>query len=318
EFKEATRWRETGRRILLDQFERHVRADGVYFEQATYYHRYTTDFYTHFVLLARENGDYLDARVTRKLAALLDHLMFVTQPDGTTGFIGDDDGGRLVTLDERRAEDFRAALSNGAALFKRGDYKFIAGEVAEETLWLFGPQGVSDFDALAARAPAECSRAFRDGGCYVMRDGWTDDSNYMLLNCGPHGAEEIGCGHAHADALSFVLAARGRTLLVDPGTYTYTGSREERDHFRSTAAHNALTVDGESSSSPGESAFKWTRVARARARRWISSERFDFFEGGHDGFLRLDAPVDYARAVLFLKADYWVVLDRVRAHSVDS
>ena len=39
------------------------------------------------------------------------------------------------------------------------------------------------------------------------------------------------CGHAHADALAIELAACGRTLLVDPGTFTYTGEKELRDWF---------------------------------------------------------------------------------------
>ena len=54
EFRAAARWRETGRRILLEQMARHVQPDGVYFEQSSYYHRYTTDFYTHFLILAPE------------------------------------------------------------------------------------------------------------------------------------------------------------------------------------------------------------------------------------------------------------------------
>ncbi|MDT5296467.1 MAG: hypothetical protein QOJ76_3347, partial [Acidobacteriota bacterium] len=314
ELGEAPRWRETGRRILLAELERHVRADGVYFEQATYYQRYTADFYMHFALLARENGEAVDARLASKLTALLDYLMHVTRPDGTTPFVGDDDGGRLVMLDERPAGDFRAALSNGAALFGRADYKHVAGEVAEETLWLQGAAGLNAFDALDAREPSEGSRAFTDGGYYVMRDGWTSDSNYMLLDCGPHGADAIGSGHAHADALSFDVAARGRTLLVDPGTYTYTGSPEWRDHFRSAAAHNTLTLDGASSSVPGDGAFRWSHVARARTKVWTTDERFDFFEGEHDGYARLSpAPAVVARGVLFLKGDYWIVRDRVKS-----
>lgn len=311
EFREASRWRDAGRRILMSELDRHIRPDGVYFEQATYYHRYTTDFYLHFALLARLNGEEWDARLAPRLAALLDHLMHLTRPDGTTPFFGDDDGGRLVMLDERPAADFRAALSNGAALLGRADYKCVAERAAEETLWLLGTEGLARFDALLGREPEETSRAFRDGGYYCMRDGWGREANYMLLDCGPHGAEAIGSGHAHADALSFVLAAHGRTLLVDPGTYTYTGSREERDRFRSTVEHNALTIDGESSSVPC-GPFSWERAARSTARHWHSSERFDFFEGEHDGFLRLDPPVEYARAVLFLKGDYWVMRDRVR------
>jgi hypothetical protein len=314
EFRAAARWRETGRRILLAELEHHVRADGVYFEQATYYQRYTTDFYTHFAVLARENGEQMEARLSSKLAALLDHLMHLTRPDGTTPFVGDDDGGRLVMLDERNAADFRAALSNGAALFERADYKHVAGEAAEETLWLLGPKGLARFDALEAREPSRMSRAFREGGYYLMRDGWASDSNYMLLDCGPHGAEAIGSGHAHADALSFDMAARGRTLLIDPGTYTYTGSREERDRFRSSTAHNTLSIDGASSSVPGESAFRWSHIARARLRVWMAKERFDFFEGEHDGYARLrPSPARVSRGVLFLKGDYWIVRDRVES-----
>jgi Heparinase II/III-like protein/Heparinase II/III N-terminus len=306
EFRRAARWRKTGERILMSELERHVRPDGVYFEQSSYYQRYTADFYTHFYILSRANDTAPIVEV--KLKALLDHLMYITRPDGTTPFFGDDDGGRLSALDERAANDFRATLSTGAALFGRADYKYVAESAAEETLWLLGPKGLEAFDAIRARPPAQGSRAFKDGGYYLMRDGWTKHSNYMLIDCGPHGT--LNCGHAHADALSFEMAARGRTLLVDPGTYTYTGSAELRDYFRSTAAHNTLTIDGQSSSVPG-GPFSWKHVAQASAREWLSSTRFDYFEGAHDGFMRLAQPAGHTRAVLFLKGDYWIVRDRV-------
>jgi hypothetical protein len=120
----------------------------------------------------------------------------------------------------------------------------------------------------------------------------------------------LSCGHSHADALAFELAARGRALLLDPGTYVYTGSAAERDRFRSTAAHNTLVLDGASSSEPA-GPFSWRTVARARARRWVSRDRFDYFEGEHDGYERLPAPATHRRAALFLKGDYFVVRDRL-------
>src|SRR5258705_3140890 len=117
EFKDAARWRETGKRILLEQLPIHVRPDGVYFEQSSYYHRYTTDFYTHFLILSRANREAFSGEVESTLRSLLDHLMYITRPDGTTPLFGDDDGGRLVMLDHNPANDFRATLSTGAALF---------------------------------------------------------------------------------------------------------------------------------------------------------------------------------------------------------
>jgi uncharacterized heparinase superfamily protein len=309
EFRLAGRWRERGRRILLEELDRHVLSDGVYFEQSSYYHRYTADFYTHLLVLSRANGGAAAPELEEKLRALLNHLMYITRPDGTTPFFGDDDGGRLVMLDEEReASDFRAALSTGAALFSCPDYKYVAGSLAEETLWLLGAEGVEAFDRLEAAPPAKESQAFPAGGYYVMRDGWKSDSNYLLVDCGPHGG--LNCGHAHSDALAFDLAARGRTILVDPGTYTYTGSSEMRDLFRSTAAHNTLTIDDESQSLPG-GAFDWKTTARASARRWTSRPRFDFFEGAHDGYERLKDGATHARSILFIKGDYWVVRDRV-------
>ncbi|HYE66075.1 MAG TPA: alginate lyase family protein, partial [Pyrinomonadaceae bacterium] len=297
--------------------ERHVRPDGVYFEQSSYYHRHTTDFYTHFLILSRANGEPVESQLEKKLTALLDHLMYITRPDGTAPLFGDDDGGRLLMLDERASNDFRAPLSTGAALFNRPDYKYVAGEVAEETLWLLGRDGLKAFDRLDAQPPAHDSFAFPDGGYYVMRDGWSREANYLLVDCGPHGS--LSNAHAHADALAFDLAARGRTLLVDPGTYTYTGSAELRDYFRSSAAHNTLTVDGESSSVPA-GPFSWKHVARASKHVWTSQQRFDYFEGSHDGYERLPAPARHTRSMLFIKGDYWIMLDRVAstgAHRYD-
>lgn len=306
EFKESSRWRKTGLQILLAQLPRHVQSDGVYFEQSSYYHRYTTDFYLHLRILLSANGVAVSPELDEKLRLLLDHLTYITRPDGTTPLFGDDDGGRLITLSHRPANDFRATLATGAALFERPDYKFVAGGAAEETLWLLGPIGVARLDQVAAAEPEKLSVAFPAGGYYVMRDRWTAKSNYLLFDCGPHGTGN--CGHAHADALSFELAVNGRTFLVDPGTYTYTGSKELRDWFRGGSAHNTLTVDNESFSVP-EGPFSWKTIARSECSTWIAEGRFDYVVGSHDGFTRLSQPATHTRSVLFIKNNYWVLRD---------
>ena len=308
EFKEAKRWQDLGSRILIEQLPVHVRSDGVYFEQSSYYHRYTTDFYLHFLLLSRTNNFTLPPQVEEFLVRLLDHLMYITRPDGTVPLFGDDDGGRLAMLDARPADDFRGTLAIGSVVLDRGDYKYVAGDAAEELLWLTGPEGLNRFDKMVAKQPPETSKAFQEGGYFVMRDGWTRESNYLLFDCGPHGS--LSNGHAHADVLSFDVAARGRTILVDPGTYTYTGSQELRDWFRSSAAHNTLTMDGESSSVPGGS-FSWKNTATATPLLWITHDQFDFISGKHDGFERLESPATHFREILFIKNNYWVIRDRV-------
>jgi hypothetical protein len=295
EFGEAKRWRELGAGILIEQIPVHVKGDGVYFEHSSYYHRYTTDFYLHFLILSRNPS------VEKALVSLLNHLMYITRPDGTTPFFGDDDGGRLAMLDARGPNDFRAPLATGAALFARGDYKFVAGDAAEELLWLLGFEGLQKYDALKPHEPEKTSYAFPEGGYFVMRDGWTRSSNYLLLDCGPHGS--LNCGHAHSDALSFDLAANGRTVLVDPGTYTYTGSKELRDWFRSSQAHNTVTLDGESSSVP-DGPFTWKKIDECRLRDWVTTNDYDYVSGETSTL---------TRSIVFLKNNSWIVRDTLKA-----
>ena len=310
EFKESSRWRNKGLRILLEQLPRHVQQDGVYFEKSSYYHRYTTDFYLHLRLLLSLNQQAVPPELDQKLTLLLDHLMYITRPDGTTPLFGDDDGGRLMTLSHPAPNDFRATLATGAAIFERPDYKFVSGGVAEDTYWLLGPAAAARLDLLPAVEPETQSVAFHDGGYYVMRDGWNANANYLLFDCGPHGT--MNCGHAHADALSFELAVNGSTLLVDPGTYTYTGSREMRNWFRSSTAHNTVTVNDLSSSVPG-GPFSWLTTARSECLWWITHERFDYVVGSHDGYNWFSEPTTHTRSIMFLKNNYWVLRDEVES-----
>jgi hypothetical protein len=308
EFKNAARWRELGLEILRSQLPRHVQPDGVYFEQSTYYHRYTTDFYVHLAIMLRRNGLASPPELESKLKLLLDHLLYVSRPDGTTPFVGDDDGGRLVFLDQRPHNDFRSLLATGAVLFNRSDYKFVAGEAAEETLWLLGVDGVRAFDQIGSQPPLKESVAFPNGGYYVMRDDWSPSANYLLFDCGPHGT--ANCGHAHADALAIELAAQGQTILVDPGTFTYTGDGQLRDWFRSSIAHNTLTIDRQSSSLPA-GAFSWKTRTDCERLEWIDHQRFTYVSGRHDGYSSLAKPGIHTRSILFVKHGYWIMHDEV-------
>jgi Heparinase II/III-like protein/Heparinase II/III N-terminus len=316
ELSRAAGWRDTGLRILLEQLPIHIRRDGVYFEQTTYYHRYTVDFYLHLAALAGVMNLTLPFEVEERLGLALDHLMWMTRPDGRAPLIGDDDGGRLIHLSARPLDDFRDTLATGAAIMKRGDWKFVAGPAAAETLWLLGPEGLARFDAIEAQPPARNAHAFAESGYFVMRDGWTPAASYTVIDCGLHGAQS--CGHAHADQLSFEFAAQGKTWLVDPGTFTYTGDAEMRDWFRSTAAHNTVTVDGEAQSTTA-GPFAWAHVAESAAHEFFDGRGFVYFEGAHNGYERLRDPVTHSRVLLLVRASdaawpsYLIVRDRFDA-----
>jgi uncharacterized heparinase superfamily protein len=134
-----------------------------------------------------------------------------------------------------------------------------------------------------------------------MRDGWRRDSSFVLIDCGPHGAE-IGCGHAHSDALSIEFASGGSTWLVDPGALVYAADPKTRDEFRSTAAHNTVTVDDQPQSVPSNP-FSWRATAKCQLHEFVEHSGAIFFLGSHDGYERLRDPVTHTRSALYLKPD---------------
>lgn len=88
-------------------------------------------------------------------------------------------------------------------------------------------------------------------------------------------------GHAHADALSFILYAGNKPVFVEWGTSTYQIG-ERRSLERSTAAHNTLVIDGKDQSE----VWGGFRVAR-RARVSIFKDYEKELEAAHNGYLSL-------------------------------
>lgn len=306
EIDEASRWTETGYDILIDALEYQIREDGGYVEQATQYHRYTADIYLSLYIHRRNEGLPVADPHERKLRKMLEFLAHITQPNGETPLIGDDDGGRLHFLDGRPFADFRSTLAVGAAVLDDGRLKFIAGDASPEVLWLLGPTGLAHFESMERTSPDEGPKAFERTGWYVVRDGWNAESNFALIDCGPHGFRNGG--HAHADALGFVMSVNGRPVFIDSGTYVYTGDANTRDHFRSTSAHNCLTVDGESSSI-ADGPFSWKSTTASKVLEWSTGEGRTLLRGTHDGYRRFG--IEYEREFEFSRDFQLTLRDKV-------
>jgi hypothetical protein len=308
ELPRARRRRALGARILVEQSERQILPDGVYFEQSTCYQRYTIEIYLHFIILARRNGVEVPAAVVERVQRLLDFLLAVRRPDGSLPMIGDADGGSLLPLAIRAPDDVRGVFAVAAALFGRRDYAWAAGGQAPETLWLLGRPGAERFAALDPAPPATPpTRLFGDGGYVVMRSGWEADAHQLIFDVGPLGCPISG-GHGHADLLSIQCAVFGEPHLVDAGTYRYAVEPRWRDFFRSTAAHSTVVVDGSGQAVP-EGPFAWASRPAARLQRWRPAPGLDFADGEHDAYTRRSRPIRHRRRVVFVKRSYWIVID---------
>jgi hypothetical protein len=309
-FRDAADWRSTGAQILIEQSRVQISDDGVYFEQSTCYQRYTCEFYLHFIMLAARNGIAIPGDVRTRVLSMIDFLVSVRRPDGTMPLIGDGDDGWLLPLVTRQPDDFRGLFATAAALFNRADYARAAGHITPEVLWLLGRDGERQFsDAGHTATLAAKSRVFPRGGYVVMRAGRGRDAHQLIFDVGPLGCP-VSSAHGHADLLSIQCSVFGDPVIVDPGTYGYSADPDWRSYFRGAAAHSTVTIDGADQSEPA-GPFQWLRRPRAILREWMSTSELDLAGAEHNAYAHLDRPVVHRRRVLFVKPDFWLVIDDV-------
>lgn len=149
-----------------------------------------------------------------------------------------------------------------------------------------------------------------DSGYVVFSEGGTQ----AVLDVGELAPPYLPA-HAHADALSFVLWADGKPVVVDPGSYAYAGTA--RDLFRSTRAHNTVEIDGR------DQCEFWGafRASFMPTVQRSPSERYDatlVLRAEHDGYERLDDPVIHERTFIWLGSEGLIVLDRLVANAPHS
>ena len=306
---EAPRWRRVGRDILDRECLRQVLPDGTYFEQSTCYQRYTAEIYLHYLLLARARGLEVAPEVRERTSRLLDVLLTLCRPDQRMPQIGDADGGWLLPLDVRAPDDVRGIFSTAAVLFRRPEYAWAAGGLAPETVWLVGPAACDTFDGLRPAPPAEApSRVLADGGYVIMRSDWSREADQVVFDVGPLGCP-FSSGHGHADLLSVQCTLRGRPYVVDPGTFKYTGDPvERRAHFRSSAAHSTVEVDGLGQAAPA-GPFSWRSRPSARLVSWHHDDVLDVAQGEHRAYEELPGSVVHRRKVVLVKGGFCAVVD---------
>ena len=302
EASQSDRWRELGWRLVTEEAEKQVREDGFYFEQSAYYHVYALEFFLQCGLLASRNDISPPPAYAATVERMCSALALLSRT-GITASFGDDDGGRIFDGQGNRTENLTEPLASAAVVFGRGDFKAIAQTLHEDAIWLLGPEGVEQFDALKPVPPPLTSTALAQSGFYLMSSA-EQGPMQMVIDAGPQGA--VAGGHGHADALSVQLLCGSQVLLQDPGTLEYVGAGSDRNTMRGTSAHNTMTVDGLGQSLP-KGPFAWERLTQTQTEVWIAGEYFDLFRGSHDGFA--ERGVTHQRWVVHLPGRFWFIRD---------
>ncbi len=148
--------------------------------------------------------------------------------------------------------------------------------------------------------------SFEASGYSIVRSESRCQSR-LIFDHGPLGLAPC-YAHGHADALSVVLKVEEQEVLLDPGTFTYTGDRAWRSYFRGTRAHNTVCVD-HMDQAVQETAFMWSQPFDVKTVcREKSSDGAITILARHNGYEKR-AGVTHWRAVLFAPTGSWLIWD---------
>jgi heparinase II/III-like protein len=267
-----------------------VRPDGVHREHSTHYHMMVLRSY----LGARENvrrfGLSFPRDYDERLERACEFAMHCHRPDGGIPMLSDSDEGNYSDL-----------LRLAASLLSRPDFLYAATA---------GSQGVP---------PQKRYVNFPDAGYYTQRSGWGtgqtafEQENFLIFDCGPLGDG----GHGHYDMLNVEIAGGGKSLIIDPGRYTYSEHPPNFRHwFKGTAAHNTVCIDGLDQVAYRRGKPKKPLPQARLIERW-SAPGFDLLCG------TAQSPryeVIHTRRIFFIADEYWIICDSLageRPHRFD-
>ena len=276
EFKRAQVWREDAIARLHRELDAQVYPDGAQMELTPGYHFVSLGNFLGLARICMHNDVPLPDDYIGKLERMWDCAMWAMTPDRN-----------LPPVNDSWSVNVPAHLRQALEYFpERDDFRWIATD---------GREGAP---------PEATSRFFPWAGWAVMRGGWARDANYLFLNVGP-----FGLAHQHEDKLTMIVHAYGKNLLVDVGSYRYDVS-PMRSYVLGPYAHSIVLVDGEAQRRRGLPRETYVNT-EPQDNPWHTTEALDFCEGVYDeGFGRGNAlRVVHRRSVLFVKPDYWLVLD---------
>ena len=304
ETPEAAEWASLARAIF-DRVLSTYSEDGYYYEGFEYW-IFSTPWLVHYLdAHAHATGeDLYDLPGFREMHKYVAHSML---PTGNYVFdFGDIFEGPLTRAG--KGNEYKRTHPNGRFhtnynLLYRLAQRFRSGEAQGVAAWLksFNHVNAEDFWSLIwydnKLAPVNIERQstshyFRDHEVVFWRSDWTRNATAFAFKCGPseghHAARKLSqfpdwrlsSGHAHPDANSFIIFARGEYLTGDTG---YAG-------VPMTEHHNSLLFGGKGQAKEGNGHDAFAGVAYERLNQ-IRIEQVKLEQG--QVLLRGDATMAY-------------------------
>ena len=244
------------------------------------------------VLASRLNHRDVPPWVIGKLRSMADFLSGVRHPDGEIPLIGDSAFGIARATSDLLAAAMVILDAPGAWPGTRPDL-YCA---------IMAPQAFQAEPATST--PQQESGSWPDTGyCALSGPGGTD---WLIVDTKPMGPPNIPA-HGHCSLSSYELSIGGERVIVDSGVAEYQPG-PWRLFWRSTRAHNTVSVDGAEQSEIW-AAFRVGDRVRVLESNCASDREALLYQGADSGFVGLS--VRHTRFIAALPGRIWIVLDEL-------
>jgi uncharacterized heparinase superfamily protein len=285
---DARAWLDAGQKLLWAQLREQMHEDGGHASRNPAVHGLVLADYVEVFALVLAANDDVPLWGRKRLKAMADFLSRLVHPDGEIPLFH---GAALGVC--RPARELLAAAAivlHEPELAPPGDLPGVW------PLLVVGDAGRRTHANLPRRRTGAEPRALRRSAYYVLPG---DPDDVLLVDGGsPPPDGDNG-------TFGYELSVGGARLVVDAGARS-----EEADpwteYFRSTRAHNVLSVRGVEQRANG-------RAPVVSDVQWVVRDGLVYFSGTHDGFahLALDLRLAHRRRVFCLPGRFWLVCDEL-------
>jgi len=241
--KPINKWYKKSKKILMRQIKRQIQEDGVNIEQSTHYHRMVLEI---FILFIKTKYDLIPPDKINIIERMFEFLKFIIKPDTKIPLIGDSDDAHFIPLIFfNGVKNINLGLLNlGAALFNRSDFKLYCNDdIRLLVLLLMGITKYNEFEKLVFEPVKKNFKYFHKSGYLIGKSNWSNRANFLFFDMGQFGPKKSS--HDHSDISNIIYSFRGKPILIDSGTYMYNISSNKRNLFRSSKAHNILSINNQ-------------------------------------------------------------------------
>lgn len=296
--KEADHWFTTGQGILWRGLEEQIHPDGGHEERSPMYQAIVLQDYLETIATLKLNGKAVPDQVTRVLIGMADFLDGIRHPDGGIAMFAD--SAFSIAQDPNDVLFVASRLLGTIGRWPSAQAGPYSAMIAPRTM-------ISEI--FQANSPVCRSTSWPDTGYFKMTGAKEEDQ--LIVDARPMGPEHLPA-HGHCSLFSYEMSLDGKRFIIDSGVDEYQGG-PWRDFWRSTRAHNTVTVDSEEQCESWAS-FRAARRTRLQECSFYENEFGAIFVGRHSGFATQKHRTPHRRIIVGLREGIWLIFDQVLGH----